>query len=108
MQTRRPVQISRTITPTKAKLDALFAEGKEHDGGLEHGRILKWSFQTQEVGGLVRCDAGNHGAVHGGQDGQRSALPGYDSSISRLNCEFEEIGPFVVHEKWPNRSELAA
>jgi len=95
MQTRADLYKYLDYYAYEAKLDALFAEGKGHDGGNEHDGFSSGRFQTQEVGGLIRRNGRQYGAVHGGQDGQRSALPGLRHPRYRDSMRVRGDRPFV-------------
>src|SRR5450759_2665145 len=57
---------------------------------------------------LSRVNAGNTALSTVGRTGNDLHYRGYDILDIATTCEFEEIAHLLIHEKLPNRAELAA
>jgi 2-methylcitrate synthase len=66
------------------------------------------AFKTKKSVALSGVTAGNTALCTVGKTGNDLHYRGYDILDIATECEFEEIAHLLVHEKLPNRSELAA
>ena len=105
MQTRADLYRYLDYHAYEAKLDELFAEGKEnHDAKRSRrppsNRRNPWPCRASPPATPRLCTVGSTGNdLH---------YRGYDILDIATECEFEEIAYLLVHEKLPNRAELAA
>jgi 2-methylcitrate synthase len=68
----------------------------------------KAAFKPKKSVALSGVTAGNTALCTVGKSGNDLHYRGYDILDIATTCEFEEIAYLLVHEKWPNRAELAA
>jgi 2-methylcitrate synthase len=68
----------------------------------------KVAFKPKKSVALSGVTAGNTALCTVGKTGNDLHYRGYDILDIATTCEFEEIAHLLVHEKWPNRAELAA
>jgi len=68
----------------------------------------KVAFKPKKSVALSGVTAGNTALCTVGKTGNDLHYRGYDILDIATTCEFEEIAFLLVHEKWPNSSELAA
>src|SRR5450432_2604402 len=66
------------------------------------------AFKTKKSVALSGVTAGNTALCTVGKTGNDLHYRGYDILDIATECEFEEIAHLLVHEKLPNRAELAA
>src|ERR1700730_5547769 len=66
------------------------------------------AFKPKKSVALSGVTAGNTALCTVGRTGKDLHYRGYDILDIATQCEFEEIAYLLVHEKLPNRSELAA
>jgi len=66
------------------------------------------AFKAKKSVALSGVTAGNTALCTVGMTGNDLHYRGYDILDIATTCEFEEVAFLLVHEKWPNRSELAA
>jgi 2-methylcitrate synthase len=66
------------------------------------------AFKPKKSVALSGVTAGNTALCTVGKTGNDLHYRGYDILDIATTCEFEEIAYLLVHEKWPNRAELAA
>src|ERR1017187_6243249 len=66
------------------------------------------AFKPKKSVALSGVTAGNTALCTVGKTGNDLHYRGYDILDIATQCEFEEIAHLLVHEKLPNRSELAA
>src|ERR1035437_4133499 len=66
------------------------------------------AFKPKKSVALSGVTAGNTALCTVGKTGNDLHYRGYDILDIATECEFEEIAHLLVHEKLPNRSELAA
>ena len=66
------------------------------------------AFRPKKSVALSGVPAGNTALCTVGKTGNDLHYRGYDILDIATTCEFEEIAHLLVHEKWPNRLELAA
>src|ERR1700739_1810175 len=65
-------------------------------------------FKPKKSVALAGVTAGNTALCTVGRTGNDLHYRGYDILDIGTECEFEEIAHLLVHEKLPNRAELAA
>ena len=68
----------------------------------------KVAFKPKKSVALSGVTAGNTALCTVGKSGNDLHYRGYDILDIATTCEFEEIAHLLVHEKWPNKAELAA
>jgi len=68
----------------------------------------KAAFKPKKSVALSGVTAGNTALCTVGKTGNDLHYRGYDILDIATTCEFEEIAYLLVHEKWPNKSELVA
>jgi len=68
----------------------------------------KVAFKPKKSVALSGVTAGNTALCTVGKSGNDLHYRGYDILDIATTCEFEEIAYLLVHEKWPNKAELAA
>jgi len=66
------------------------------------------AFKPKKSVALSGVTAGNTALCTVGKSGNDLHYRGYDILDIATTCEFEEIAHLLVHEKWPNKAELAA
>jgi 2-methylcitrate synthase len=66
------------------------------------------AFKPKKSVALSGVTAGNTALCTVGKTGNDLHYRGYDILDIATTCEFEEIAYLLVHEKWPNKAELAA
>ena len=66
------------------------------------------AFKPKKSVALSGVTAGNTALCTVGRTGNDLHYRGYDILDIASECEFEEIAHLLVHEKWPNRAQLAA
>ena len=66
------------------------------------------AFKPKKSVALSGVTAGNTALCTVGRTGNDLHYRGYDILDIATQCEFEEIAYLLVHEKLPNRAELAA
>ena len=66
------------------------------------------AFKPKKSVALSGVTAGNTALCTVGKTGNDLHYRGYDILDIATQCEFEEIAHLLVHEKLPNRAELAA
>src|SRR5258708_3456545 len=69
---------------------------------------LAGAFKPKKSVALSGVTAGNTALCTVGKTGNDLHYRGYDILDIATECEFEEIAYLLVHEKLPNRAELAA
>jgi 2-methylcitrate synthase len=66
------------------------------------------AFKPKKSVALSGVTAGNTALCTVGKTGNDLHYRGYDILDIATTCEFEEVAHLLVHEKWPNKTELAA
>jgi 2-methylcitrate synthase len=69
---------------------------------------IQAAFKPKKSVALSGVAAGNTALCTVGRTGNDLHYRGYDILDIATECDFEEIAHLLVHEKWPNRTELAA
>jgi len=69
---------------------------------------IQAAFKPKKSVALSGVAAGNTALCTVGRTGNDLHYRGYDILDIATECDFEEIAHLLIHEKWPNRTELAA
>src|SRR5476651_2367217 len=75
---------------------------------MPDAQIPTGAFKPKKAVALSGVTAGNTALCTVGKTGNDLHYRGYDILDIATECEFEEIAHLLVHEKLPNRAELAA
>src|SRR6266853_1718303 len=101
-----------TTTPTRPSWTSYSPKGRKSDGSEEMNMAQPQSqaeaFKPKKSVALSGVTAGNTALCTVGKTGNDLHYRGYDILDIATECEFEEIAYLLVHEKLPNRVELAA
>src|SRR6266403_2059810 len=101
-----------TTTPTRPSWTSYSPKGRKSDGFEEMNMAQPQSqaeaFKPKKSVALSGVTAGNTALCTVGKTGNDLHYRGYDILDIATECEFEEIAYLLVHEKLPNRVELAA
>src|SRR5258706_12842523 len=101
-----------TTTPTRPSWTSYSPKGRKSDGFEEMNMAQPQSqaeaFKPKKSVALSGVTAGNTALCTVGKTGNDLHYRGYDILDIATECEFEEIPYLLVHEKLPNRVELAA
>src|SRR5450631_437448 len=109
----RPARIctsTSTTTHTKRNWTSYLPLGRKSDGYQEMTmpEAQSAAFKPKKSVALSGVPAGNTALSTVGKTGNDLHYRGYDILDIAQECEFEEIAYLLVHEKLPNRAELAA
>src|ERR1700687_3187835 len=102
-----------TITPTRRNWTSYSRTPRKSDGVFEETTMIDAqsptaAFKPKKSVALSGVTAGNTALCTVGTTGNDLHYRGYDILDIATGCEFEEIAHLLVHEKLPNRAELAA
>src|SRR5579863_365785 len=101
-----------TTTPTKPSWTSYSRKGRKSDGfqemSMPQAQSQAEAFKPKKSVALSGVTAGNTALCTVGKTGNDLHYRGYDILDIAMECEFEEIAHLLVHEKLPNRAELAA
>src|SRR5882762_621308 len=101
-----------TTTPTKPSWTSYSRKERKSDGPQEMNmpgaQSQNQAFKPKKSVALSGVTAGNTALCTVGNTGNDLHYRGYDILDIATECEFEEIAYLLVHEKLPNRAELAA